>query len=241
MLGTRMKASRLSALGIYDELGRIAARMLGLFLSLLFATSAFSRDVDVVVVDRNGQHVADVAVYALRRDGQIDLPTPQESAIMDQVNRQFVPHLLVVQTMTPVEFPNSDSVAHHVYSFSHPNKFILPMYKGDQHPPVTFEYSGVVSLGCNIHDHMLGYILVVDSTAFTKTDENGHASLSLENPEEYSINIWSPRIRDRDEFLSRSLVTPGQSNSEVVFSLTKRLNPPHRERSDGTSWSDYEY
>lgn len=234
-----MKASRLSALGINDELGRIAARMLGLFLSLLFATSAFSRDVDVVVVDRNGQHVADVAVYALRRDGQIDLPAPQESAIMDQVNRQFVPHLLVVQTMTPVEFPNSDSVAHHVYSFSHPNKFILPMYKGDQHPPVTFEYSGVVSLGCNIHDHMLGYILVVDSTTYTKTDKNGKASLSLDNAEDYEISIWSPRIRDVDELLSKTVVMSGNPGSEVKFHLSKKLSPPHGGQSGSMSWSEY--
>ncbi len=118
------------------------------------------------------------------------------------------------------------------------------MYKGEQHPPITFEYSGVVSLGCNIHDQMLGYILVVDSTAFTQTDENGHASLSLENPEEYAIKIWSPRIRDRDEFLSRTflsktLVTPRKPNSEVIFSLAKKLNPPHRGQSDGTAWSDY--
>ena len=71
---------------------------------------------------------------------------PTASAVMDQRDMQFVPHLLVVQTGTSVEFPNSDTVAHHVYSFSNPNKFMLPMYKGDQHPPVTFEHSGVVSL-----------------------------------------------------------------------------------------------
>ncbi len=115
------------------------------------------------------------------------------------------------------------------------------MYKGEQHPPVTFEHSGVVTLGCNIHDHMLGYILVVDSTAFTKTNEYGHASLSLKGAEEYAINVWSPRIRDKDEFLSKALVTPGEPSSEVIFSLAKKLNPPHRGRSDGPSWSDYRH
>lgn len=234
-----MTISRLSILRIGDQLCRIAARMIGLFVPLLFATSVFSSDVDVFVVDRDGQRVADVAVYAVKLDGQMDLPAPTKNAVMDQIDRQFVPHLLVVQTGTPVEFPNSDTVAHHVYSFSHPNKFVLPMYKGEQHAPVTFDHSGVVSLGCNIHDHMLGYILVVDSAAFTKTDENGHASLSLEVPEEYVINIWSPRIRDRDEFLSKALVTLDKPTSEVIFSLAKKLTPPHRGHSDGMSWSDY--
>ena len=237
-LGTPMTISRLLALRNVDQRSQMAARLIGLFASLLFATSAFSSDVDVFVVDRDGQHVADVAVYAVRLDGQNDLPTPTAGAIMDQIDRQFVPHLLVVQTGTPVEFPNSDTVAHHVYSFSHPNKFILPMYKGQQHAPVTFEHSGVVSLGCNIHDHMLGYILVVDSTAFTKTDANGHALLSLESAEEYAINIWSPRIRDKVKFLSKTLVVSGNPNAEITFSLAKKLNPSHPE---GASWSDYKY
>ena len=234
-----MKMSRLSAVPAGDHFSRITARIIGIFVSLMFGTFAFSSDVDVFVIDRDGQHVADVAVYAVRLDRKNDLPDPTASAIMDQVDRQFVPHILVVQTGTAVEFPNSDTIAHHVYSFSHPNKFILPMYKGQQHLPVTFEHSGVVSLGCNIHDHMLGYILVVDSMAFTKTDANGHASLSLESPEAYAIKIWSPRIRDKDEYLSKALVTPGRLNSEVIFSLEKKLRPPNRGRFARLSWSDY--
>ncbi len=210
-----------------------------LLVSMLFAAPAVSSDVDVVVVDRDGEHVADVAVYAVRMDGENDLPAPAASAVMDQIDMQFVPHLLVVQTGTPVEFPNSDSVAHHVYSFSHPNKFMLPMYKGQQHPPVTFEHAGVVSLGCNIHDHMLGYILVVDSTTFTKTDENGRASLSLDSSAQYAIKIWSPRIRAKGEFLTTSLTTSTEQNAEIIFSLTNKLNPPHVGRSEGASWVVY--
>ena len=234
-------SSQLSTLRLDGQIRRDAARTIGLFVFTFIATSSFASDVDVFVIDKDGRPVADVAVYAMRLDGLNDLPAPTGSATMDQIDRQFVPHLLVVQTGTPVEFPNSDTVAHHVYSFSHPNKFILPMYKGEQHPPVTFEHSGVVTLGCNIHDHMHGYILIVDSTAFTKTNEYGHASLSLKSAEEYAINIWSPRIRDRDEFLSKALVTPGEPDSEVIFSLAKKLNSPHPGRSDRPSWSDYQH
>ena len=203
------------------------------------ATYSFGSDIDVLVVDKDGQPVADVAVYAMRLDGQNDLPAPTASAVMDQRDKQFVPHLLVVQTGTSVEFPNSDTVAHHVYSFSHPNKFQLPMYKGTAHPPVTFKHSGVVSLGCNIHDHMLGYILVVDSTTFTKTGENGKASLSLDKPEDYEISIWSPRIRDGDELLSKTVVMPGNPGSEVKFQLASKLKPPHGGQSGSMSWSEY--
>lgn len=201
---------------------------------MLAATSSYGGEVDVVVLDKDGQPVSDVAVYATRTDGRKQIDSRAGSAVMDQVGKQFVPHLLVVQTGTSVEFPNSDTVAHHVYSFSHPNKFTLPMYKGTAHPPVTFEHSGVVTLGCNIHDQMLGYILVVDSATFAKTDENGSASLSLDDPQDYEIKIWSPRIRDGGELLTRTVVSPDPA---VSFRLAKKLNPPHGEQSE--SWQEY--
>lgn len=223
----------------YRQPGHIEPRFIGLLVLILSATSTFGSEIDVFVVDRDGQAVADVAVYATRIDGQIQLQASKASAVMDQIDKQFVPHLLVVQTGTPVGFPNGDTVAHHVYSFSHPNKFMLPMYKGERHPPVIFEHTGVVILGCNIHDQMLGYILVVDSTTFTKTDENGKASLSLDKPEDYKIKIWSPRIRDRVELLSKTVVDSDELELTVNFKLAKKLNPPHSREPSRMSWSEY--
>ena len=234
-----MRFSRHSAPRWDGKLRHIATRLAGLLVLMLSATAAYGSDVDVIVVDRDGQPVADVAVYAVKLGGQHQTQSQTARAVMDQVDKQFVPHLLVVQTGTSVEFPNSDTVAHHVYSFSHPNKFMLPMYKGEQHPPVTFEHSGIVTLGCNIHDHMLGYILIVDSTTYTKTDWNGKASLSIDRPEDYEIKIWSPRIRDGVELLSKTVVMPGNSGSDVKFQLAKKLNPPHGRQSSSMSWSEY--
>ncbi len=105
------------------------------------------------------------------------------------------------------------------------------------HPPVTFEHSGIVLLGCNIHDYMLGYILVVDSTIFAKTDASGKASLPLDEPGEYDIRIWSPRIRDGAELLSKSIVMPLDMSSAVRFQLAKRLALPHEEQV--ASWHEY--
>jgi hypothetical protein len=116
---------------------------------------------------------------------------------------------------------------------------MLPMYKGKQHPPVTFEHSGIVSLGCNIHDHMLGYILVVDSTAFAKTDANGTASLSLDRPEDYKISIWSPRIRDGVAQLSKNVLITDDPAGRIRFRLAKKLNPPQGEPSDRDLWAEY--
>jgi plastocyanin len=220
-----------------DFLRFLQLRSVGPIVLILTARAAFGSDVDVFVLDRDGQPVADVAVYAAKPDGQKSLPTPTANAVMDQVDKQFVPHLLVVQSGTSVEFPNSDTVAHHVYSFSHPNKFMLPMYKGVAHPPVTFKHSGVAILGCNIHDHMLSYILIVDSVNYTKTDESGKASLSLERPEDYEIRIWSPRIRDHEGLLSKTVVNPESMEPAVSFQLTRKLGPPRGDQV--AAWQDY--
>lgn len=212
----------------------------GMILLCLLAAPGFAgaETVRVTVKDREGQPVPDVAVFLESQVLAEERAPDGTTAVMDQVDRRFVPHILVVQTGTRVEFPNSDTVAHHVYSFSHPNEFKLPIYKGDAHAPVLFEENGVVILGCNIHDHMLAYIVVVDTPSFAKTNEDGVAI--LENPgDEYAeVSIWSPRIRDDAAALSVA-VDSGQSDATVAFRLQKTLRPPHNDQSDVLSWSEY--
>jgi len=212
--------------------GRLALLVAGIFLSLL----ASANELKVTVLDASGMPVPDVAVY-LQAGKSVVLPAPAAFAVMDQVDTRFDPHLLVVQTGTEVRFPNSDVVAHHVYSFSNPNDFILPLYKGNAHPPVTFGESGVVILGCNIHDQMLGYILVVDSHAFAKTDENGIAVLSVDDIPVTSVKIWSPRINPKGEVLSQ-VISEGASGN-FVFRLSGKLRPAHDSGSGALKWSDY--
>jgi plastocyanin len=192
----------------------------------------------VSVHDRNGKPVPDVAVYVERVTEQGLHASAESRAVMDQVDQRFVPHLLVVQTGTLVEFPNSDTIAHHVYSFSHPNHFKLPIYKGNTHAPVRFEDSGIVVLGCNIHDNMLGYIAVVDTPVFGKTGADGAATLEGRLSKGDRVTIWSPRIRDNDSQLSM-IAVGGDAASTFAFRLQKSLRPPHHDPSESLSWSEY--
>ena len=98
-------------------------------------------------------------------------PPPSRRAVLDQKNRMFVPHVLPIQTGTAVTFPNSDNVRHQVYSFSPAKKFQLPLYAGTPAAPVVFDKPGVVTVGCNIHDQMSAYIVVVDTPYFALTAE----------------------------------------------------------------------
>ncbi|MCJ7555580.1 MAG: methylamine utilization protein [Gammaproteobacteria bacterium] len=193
----------------------------------------------VTVLDRDNQPVPDVAVYLQPTGAARSVALPGTTAIMDQIDTRFVPSLLVVQSGTSVEFPNTDTVAHHVYSFSHPNDFKLPLYKGNAHPPVSLESSGIVILGCNVHDNMLGYIVVVDTPLFSKTDKHGTANFDVSPGAVTTVSIWSPRFRDGPEALNKAMEVINDGNIPVTFKLAKTLRPPIDQQSDALSWSSY--
>jgi hypothetical protein len=137
-----------------------------------------------------------------------------------------------------VTFPNSDGVSHHVYSFSAAKEFELPLYKGDVYPPVVFEHSGVVVLGCNIHDGMLGYIVVVDTPHFALTNERGIALLDDVPTGDYAVSAWTPRVR-ASGLPPTQQVAVAESGGAAKIEIAGRLAPPHRHGASSLSWDRY--
>jgi hypothetical protein len=158
---------------------------------------------------------------------------------MDQVNRQFVPAVLVVRVGTQVAFPNSDTVAHQVYSFSPAKRFQLALYRGHAHPPLLFDKPGLVVLGCNIHDNMLAYILVTPAPYFGKTDASGRLELEGIPAGEYQIELWNPRFNEPDATLTRSIRISDTEPLAIPVRLTRPLSPEPRPRPTKSSWDDY--
>jgi len=213
-------------------------RIVCLFLALLPANSAVAGQIEVLVVDPEGRPVPEVAVF-IRQAGISKVPDRvPAAAVMDQRDVRFVPHILIVEKGAEVEFPNSDVIAHHVYSFSRPNNFVLPLYKGTPPNPVRFMHDGIVTLGCNIHDGMLGYVVVVDTDVFGMTDARGAVYLAVDDTaSNYEINIWSPRIRDSSGPIVQSVT--GMPPGSVRFELKKTLRPPHAGQSESVQWDEY--
>src|SRR5204863_937520 len=114
-------------------------------------------------------------VWAMSTGGPA--PMRRRDAAVAQKDKTFIPFVTVVQTGTPVQFPNQDPIRHHVYSFSPPKPFEIKLYAGTPVAPIVFDKPGEVVLGCNIHDHMLAYIYVVDTPYFGKTGKDGRARL----------------------------------------------------------------
>jgi len=107
-----------------------------------------------------------------------------------------------------VDFPNHDSIRHHVYSFSPAKRFELPLYIGQPAAPVQFDTPGVVVLGCNIHDWMIAYVYVADSPYYTRSGEDGMASLGPLPAGRYQVRVWHPRLAGAEADTARALDVP---------------------------------
>lgn len=149
--------------------------------------------VNVAVSATSGQPLAD-AVLMLEPTGAKAAAKPLANVEMGQENKQFIPQVTVVTAGTKVAFPNRDTVRHHVYSFSDAKKFEIKLYVGRPENPVQFDQPGIVVLGCNIHDTMVGWIVVTDTPWFAKTAAGGRASLGDVPPGSYRLRTWHPEL-----------------------------------------------
>ena len=222
--------------------GRLASKKIAcaILFSLLAASLAYAGTLSVEIRDAQGAPLPQIAVHARRAASlpaaAVRAPVPR--AIMDQQGQQFVPHILIVETGTEVLFPNSDPISHHVYSFSEPKTFELGLYKGNVYPPLVFDRPGVVVLGCNIHDGMLGYILVVDTPHFALTDASGVAHLVGLTPGQYWVEVWTPRARP-SALPSRVRVELAGDTQSLALRFEERLTPPHHLPGSSLSWDHY--
>ena len=164
---------------------RACARLLAL---LMLAPPLMAAQFDVRV-ESDGVALAD-AVASLHPEVPVALPAG--TAEMDQVDANFLPGVLPITVGTRVRFPNSDNTLHQVYSFSPTKRFELPLYSGRAAEPILFDTAGVVAVGCNIHDWMIGHIVVLDTPYFARTDAAGHARIEAPSGR-YRLDVWHAR------------------------------------------------
>jgi plastocyanin len=157
-----------------------------------------------------GRPVAD-AVVSLH--AAAPAATRTATARMEQQHSTFAPGVLPVQAGTTVTFPNRDNIQHHVYSFSQPKQFEIPLYSGNGAAPLRFDKPGVVVVGCNIHDWMIGHIVVLDTPYFAKTSANGSVRLDVP-PGTYTLRVW--HARGSGAPVTRSLTVPAAGTATAV-------------------------
>ncbi len=191
-----------------------------LFLSAL-AGPAFGGDLSVDVRDTAGRPVRD-AVVMVRPNGGVKPGTPMKVSwpmVMAQQNVAFTPYVLVVPLGSAVSFPNKDKVRHHVYSFSTPKRFELKLYGRDESRAVTFDKTGAVSIGCNIHDSMIAFIYVSDTPYAAKSNEAGVAVVGDAPAGGSQLLVWHPDLKARAAVARPLAIAAGAQRAAITLDL----------------------
>lgn len=217
----------------------------GRYLSILLclASSAASA-LTIEISNGEGMPISN-AVVTLSLD-RADATAPNASSnkvSIQQIARSFSPKVSVIAAGQEVFFPNNDDVLHHVYSFSPTKTFEFALYGKDESPGVTFDKTGLVVLGCNIHDRMRGYVYVTDAPYFAVSDDSGRVELTpakLDSfPQSYGINIWHPEQKSQEP-VTETIVVNDQSASEAIFEFSLDIQAQHEGEFDEHEAGDYE-
>jgi plastocyanin len=110
---------------------------------------------------------------------------------MEQKNKSFSPHLLVVPLGSTVEFPNLDPFFHNVFSQFNGKRFDLGLYEAGSIRVVHFDHEGVSYLFCNIHSQMAAVIVTLRTPYYAVGSRSGTLELHNVPPGDYELHAWA--------------------------------------------------
>ena len=191
-------------------------RSRGFILAVLTAglcTATWAGDIEGKVTGMKGQSVVYVDTIAGKT-----FPAPKEHPVMDQKGLVFVPHIIVVQQGTTVEFLNSDNVQHNVFwtavaGDKKAGKNLGTWPKGDKRP-FTFDKVGAVQLLCNVHPEMEGYIIVSPTPYFAETDDSGNYKIKDVPDGSYTVIAWHEGAKNQ----SKPVTVAGGGKADFTLS-----------------------
>jgi plastocyanin len=173
--------------------------------------------------------VRDVVVYVTGFRGA---PPPGERATLDQKGEQFAPRLLPIVAGQEVAFPNRDRIYHNVFSVSPVKSFDLGQYKSSDPPKrERFADAGLVPVYCNIHPHMIAYVVVLENAAYALAEPDGRFTIRGVPPGRHTVHAWTPGA----EPVRQEVQFAAGATARAEFELIGGAIPSHK-RKDG---SDY--
>jgi len=155
-------------------------------------------------------------------------------ATMKQEGKQFSPHLLVVAKGTKVVFPNLDALFHNVFSVTPDNSFDLGSYPRGASKSVTMTKPGVVTVYCNMHPQMIGYVLVAPSAFYVQAGEDGAFRLANVPVGHHRIVAWAPNAKP-----VTAEVDVTEAESAPIELAVKRGRPGPHTNKDGMAYGSY--
>ncbi|MES2356488.1 MAG: methylamine utilization protein [Pseudomonadota bacterium] len=200
-----------------------------LFTALLLGGALISEAQAALIVshvtDKNKQSAADAVIFAKPLD--TPLPAAKNTTVaVAQEKATFIPYVTVIRTGTLVRFPNNDSFDHHVKSFSPAKTFEARVNAKKEGPtPMAFDKTGEIALTCFFHDFMRGFIYVVDTPYFAKTDKAGNAVLNDLPVGKYEIYAWAPSMIGPPLTKTVQVPADGSVNVEFQFDFVPKPAP----------------
>ena len=208
-------------------------KVLTISISLVAAFIALPTQATMVVgfvADKNGQAVKDAVIYAIPLNPVAASASTKaaEAVAVAQENYSFSPYVSVIRAGTMVSFPNRDVHEHHLKSFSPAKTFELRVSNKRKEAPILFDKAGEVALVCHFHDWMRGYIFVVDTPYFGKTDNAGNAVMNDLPTGKYEIKVWTPNMLTPPLSQTIDVAQSGSMTVKFKFDFVPRPAPAAR-------------
>ncbi|MES1941199.1 hypothetical protein T5B8_13213 [Salinisphaera sp. T5B8] len=209
----------------------VACRLtVGLALWLLALPVSWCATLDVRVTDPQDRPLSNAVVTVDWPNAPAPDPNPSP-AVMRQRDMTFVPHVLAIPVNTSVLFPNHDNTRHHVYSFSNAKTFDIKLYVGLPERPILFDKTGVVTLGCNIHDSMHAFIVVSDAPRMAVTNADGQVRFADVPARARTLRIWHEWLNIGDGGVIRRLAADTDSITVDIEISPPPAPPPNESMS----------
>lgn len=215
--------------------------MLKLLLKLAFigcSSNLVAASVDILVNDSDGKPLSDIVVY-IESETALNRPARKDKIEIGQINKAFTPYITIIQKNQPVIFNNHDDITHQIFSASRSQHFAFKIRSGEENSTIQFDKAGKISMGCNIHDWMSGYLLVLETPLFTKTNAVGLAHFEVEFNTEFAVNIWHPQMNEIAENTVQNIQST--NNQKLIFNLKTAMTPiePQESGDDFDFLDDY--
>ncbi|MCL1079187.1 hypothetical protein D5R81_14305 [Parashewanella spongiae] len=185
------------------------------YLTIIFSSSTFANHIEVN--RKNEQPAVGFAAFLLPKFilDRTQYSASNHVATIIQEHKKFAPYLTVISKNTKTSFVNKDDITHHVYSAIGPERFSFKLKADETNSSISFEESGHVAMGCNVHDWMSGHILVVDTPFYGLTSDTGNIDFSHVPVGEYQLVIWHPQLQSAENRQVEDIVLPLKSKLTI--------------------------
>ncbi|HJU09165.1 MAG TPA: methylamine utilization protein [Rhodanobacteraceae bacterium] len=202
------------------------AYWLTLVAALALGATARAGGLQVSLLDQQGKPVPDAVVTLLPQNAAPAPAHPSAVKVIDQKNLTFIPYIEIFRPGDSVVFRNSDDTRHHVYSFSPAKAFEFVLAPGESSAPLILDKTGVIAVGCNIHDQMIAYLYVSGAPWIAHSGTDGTVKFGDLPAGTYTVRVWQPRLKPSQPDLAQSVTVVGTGSAQTLkFDLSLLPDP----------------